>query len=53
MKYQPALPEHNDNISHEHPLKDFVLILAALSALVGIWTYEHIWVSAGQDVPLS
>lgn len=28
-------------------------ILAALSALVGIWTYEHIWVSAGQDVPLS
>lgn len=39
MKYQASLPEHNDNISHEHPLKDFLLILAALSALVvaGIW----------------
>lgn len=34
MKYQPALPEHNDNISHEHPLKDFVLILAGLSLAV-------------------
>ena len=39
MKYQASLPEHNDNISHEHPLKDFLLILAALSVLVvaGIW----------------
>ncbi len=34
MKYQPALPEHNDNISHEHPLKDFVLILVGLSLAV-------------------
>lgn len=34
MKYRPALPEHNDNISHEHPLKDFVLILAGLSLAV-------------------
>jgi Zn-dependent protease with chaperone function len=39
MKYQPGLPEHNDNISHEHPLKDFVLILVGLSlaVLVLIW----------------
>jgi len=34
MKYQPGLPEHNDNISHEHPLKDFVLILFKLSLAV-------------------
>ncbi|RSZ56326.1 M48 family metallopeptidase [Massilia atriviolacea] len=26
MKYQPSLPEHNDNISTQHPLKDFVVI---------------------------
>ncbi len=34
MKYQPGLPEHNDNISHEHPLKDFVRILLGLSLAV-------------------
>ncbi|RZA32880.1 MAG: M48 family metallopeptidase [Lysobacteraceae bacterium] len=39
MKYRAALPQHNDNISHEHPLKDFLLILLALSlaVLAGIW----------------
>lgn len=39
MKYQASLPERNDNISDEHPLKDFLLILAGLSAavLVGFW----------------
>lgn len=39
MKYRGALPQHNDNISHEHPLKDFLLILLALSlaVLAGIW----------------
>jgi predicted Zn-dependent protease len=33
MKYTAALPEHNDNVSHEHPLKDFFLILSALVAV--------------------
>lgn len=33
MKYQASLPEHNDNISHEHPLKDFAVILGWLLAL--------------------
>ena len=33
MKYQPGLPGHNDNVSHEHPLKDFLTILARLAAL--------------------
>lgn len=39
MKYQPSLPQENDNISAEHPLKDFAVILAwllAAAALV-IW----------------
>lgn len=44
MKYKASLPEHNDNISHEHPLKDFALILAALSmaVLVGIWILGYL-----------
>lgn len=28
-------------------------VLAAIAALIGLWAYERIWVSAGQDVPLS
>ena len=28
-------------------------VLAAVAALFGLWSYERIWVSAGQDVPLS
>lgn len=34
MKYQASLPEHNDNVTPGHPLKDFALILAGLSAAV-------------------
>lgn len=30
MKYQPSLPAHNDNVSHEHPLKDFAVIIGWL-----------------------
>ncbi|HEY1043529.1 MAG TPA: M48 family metallopeptidase [Telluria sp.] len=39
MKYQPSLPEHNDNVSQEHPLKDFVVILGwlAVIAVLGFW----------------
>jgi Zn-dependent protease with chaperone function len=33
MKYQPSLPERNDNIAHEHPLKEFALITSALVAI--------------------
>ncbi len=28
-------------------------VVAALAALAGLWSYERVWVSAGQDVPLS
>jgi len=33
MKYQPSLPEENDNISWEHPLKEFFILTAGLIAL--------------------
>lgn len=33
MKYTPSLPEHNDNVAQEHPLKEFLQILAGLAAL--------------------
>jgi formate-dependent nitrite reductase membrane component NrfD len=28
-------------------------VAAALSALVGLWMYEHLWIKAGQAIPLS
>lgn len=33
MQYQPALPEHNDNVSQQNPLKDFVVIMGWLLAI--------------------
>ena len=33
MKYQPGLPEHNDNVSQQHPGKDFVVIMGWLLAI--------------------
>jgi hypothetical protein len=27
--------------------------LAGVAALAGLWAWESVWVSAGQDVPLS
>ncbi|HYD79697.1 MAG TPA: M48 family metallopeptidase [Paucimonas sp.] len=32
MNYQPSLPEHNDNVSHQHPLREFLFLLAGLAA---------------------
>lgn len=29
MDYEPKLPEHNVNVSHEHPLREFFTLLAA------------------------
>ncbi|MGZ9046965.1 MAG: M48 family metallopeptidase [Telluria sp.] len=44
MKYQGSLPEHNDNVSHEHPLKDFVLILSllAVGAVLAFWLLDGV-----------
>jgi len=33
MKYAPSLPPRNDNVTREHPLKDFLTLLAGLGAL--------------------
>ena len=39
MKYQPVLPEHNDNVSHQQPLKEFFILLFGLIGifLVVFW----------------
>ena len=34
MKYHAALPEHNNNVPHEHPLKEFIVLLSGVVALV-------------------
>ena len=36
MKYRAALPEHNDNVSHEHPLKEFFVLLAGAIGVIGV-----------------
>lgn len=39
MKYQPSLPEHNDNVSHQQPVREFFLLIAGLLVCVvlGYW----------------
>lgn len=34
MQYQPGLPEHNDNVSHQQPGKEFLLLATSAIALV-------------------
>lgn len=33
MEYKPVLPEHNDNVSHSEPVKEFLEIAASLTIL--------------------
>lgn len=35
MEYKPVLPEHNDNISHSQPVKEFLEIAASLT-IIGV-----------------
>jgi Zn-dependent protease with chaperone function len=39
MKYKPSLPLKNDNISHNHPFSEFVLLCVGLAALflISFW----------------
>ena len=39
MKYQPSLPEHNDNVSHQHPVREFFVLITGVLVLViiGYW----------------
>ena len=34
MKYRATLPERNDNVSHQHPLKEFLVLLGGVAGLV-------------------
>jgi len=36
VKYQPSLPEHNDNVSHQHPVREFFILIAGVIGLVAI-----------------
>ena len=33
-EYRPGLPEQNDNVSHDHPLKEFVVLLSGVTAFL-------------------
>ena len=39
MKFQPALPEHNDNVSHQKPGQEFLLLLTGviICVILGYW----------------
>ncbi len=39
MNYQPSLPEHNDNVSHQRPVREFFVLIAGVLAfvLIGYW----------------
>ncbi len=36
MNYKPSLPEHNDNVSHQHPLREFFVLITGVLIFVGI-----------------
>ena len=39
MNYQPSLPEHNDNVSHQHPVREFFVLITGVLVfvLIGYW----------------
>ena len=39
MKYQPSLPEYNDNVSHQHPVREFVILVTGVLfvVVIGYW----------------
>lgn len=39
MKYKPALPEHNDNVSHDQPFREFILLFLGITCflLIMFW----------------
>ena len=40
MEYRPSLPEHNDNVSHEKPFREFILLFSGITIflLIGFWS---------------
>lgn len=43
MKYRPTLPERNDNISHDRPIREFLLILTGLTGIVAAAFFALGW----------
>jgi len=39
VNYQPSLPEHNDNVSHQRPVREFFVLIAGVLVfvLIGYW----------------
>ena len=39
MNYKPSLPEHNDNVSHQHPVREFFILVSGVLAIIviGYW----------------
>ncbi|MCI5165415.1 MAG: peptidase M48 [Candidatus Electrothrix sp. GM3_4] len=39
-EYKPGLPKQNDNVSHNHPLKEFIVLLSGVTAflLLAAWS---------------
>jgi len=31
MEYKPVFPEHNDNVSHEHPAREFIILACGIT----------------------
>jgi len=44
MKYRPSLPDNNDNVSHNHPLKEFFVLLSGLLIilLLVFWSFGYL-----------
>ena len=40
MEYKPFLPEHNDNVSHEQPVREFIFLFFGITIflLIGFWS---------------
>lgn len=40
MEYRPSLPEHNDNVSHEQPIREFIILFFGITIflLSGFWS---------------
>ena len=40
LEYKPSLPEQNDNVSHDQPVREFVLLLSGIIffLLIAFWT---------------
>lgn len=50
MQYTPKLPRHNNNVTHEHPLREFgVLLVAASIVFFGVLWVAGLFIDAAVD----